>query len=162
LAVDLPQKWPTIVVPMTAAVAEPKCARRPKTLIDRPQTRNRRVSQPCRPPFVFGTEISPTPLPSLHYRQSSMASSANPPFSHRGFNTNLGKLPERSTFGAPTTAQQQRLERERERLEKERLEREGPDSFNQLSDEQREEINEAVRRSPRPSLARKPTSYNRS
>ena len=47
-------------------------------------------------------------------------------------------------FGASTTAQQreaQRQERERERLEKERLERE---EANQLSEEQREEIREAV------------------
>lgn len=48
-------------------------------------------------------------------------------------------------FGASTTAQQreaQRQERERERLEKERIERE---EANQLSEEQREEIREAVR-----------------
>ena len=49
-------------------------------------------------------------------------------------------------FGASTTAQQreaQRQERERERLEKERLERE---EVNQLSEEQKEEIREAVSR----------------
>lgn len=49
-------------------------------------------------------------------------------------------------FGASTTAQQreaQRAERERERLEKERMERE---EQNQLSEEQREEIREAVRK----------------
>ena len=47
-------------------------------------------------------------------------------------------------FGATSTAQQreaQRAERERERLEKERLERE---EQNQLSEEQRDEIREAV------------------
>lgn len=47
-------------------------------------------------------------------------------------------------FGASTTAQQreaQRQERERERLEKERIERE---EQNQLTEEQREEIREAV------------------
>ena len=51
-------------------------------------------------------------------------------------------------FGASTTAQQreaQRQERERERLEKERVERE---EQNQLSEEQREEIREAVRIHP--------------
>lgn len=52
------------------------------------------------------------------------------------------------TFGASTTQQQRenaRLERERERLEKERLEREEQD---QLTEEQREEIKEAVGPSP--------------
>lgn len=75
------------------------------------------------------------------------SSSAHPTFPQRTFNTNLGKLPDRGpapTFGTSTTAQAreaQRLERERDRLEKERLEREGQD---QLSEEQKEEINEAV------------------
>lgn len=79
-----------------------------------------------------------------------MASSAHPSFPQRTFNTNLGKLPDRSTggvFGTSTTAQQreaQRIERERERLEKERLEREGTGQMNQLTEEQKEEINEAV------------------
>ena len=57
-------------------------------------------------------------------------------------------MPDRSmgtTFGATTAAQQReskRLEREREQAERERLERE---EQNQLSEEQREEIKEAVR-----------------
>ena len=77
-----------------------------------------------------------------------MASSAHPTFPTRPYTSTLGKLPDRSTmnapFGAASTAQQreaQRAERERERLEKERLERE---EQNQLSEEQREEIREAV------------------
>lgn len=76
-----------------------------------------------------------------------MAAPAHPSFATRPY-SNFGKLPDRSTinppFGASTTAQQreaQRAERERERLEKERLER---DEQNQLSEEQREEIREAV------------------
>ena len=75
-----------------------------------------------------------------------MASSAHPTFPSRPYGTNLGKLPDRSlgAFGSSTTVQQreaQRLERERERLEKERIEREGQA---QLTQEQQEEIREAV------------------
>ena len=80
------------------------------------------------------------------------SSSVHPSFPPRSYNTNLGKLPDRSiagAFGASTTTaaqrEAQRLERERERLEKERLEREGQDPMSQLTEEQREEINEAVR-----------------
>ncbi|MCJ1410398.1 Calcium-binding component of the spindle pole body (SPB) half-bridge [Ptychographa xylographoides] len=74
------------------------------------------------------------------------SSSTHPSFPQRPYNANLGKLPDRTAFNTTSTAQQreaQRLERERERLEKERLEREGQDPMNQLSEEQREEINEA-------------------
>ena len=78
-----------------------------------------------------------------------MASSAYPSFPSRPYGSNLGKLPDRSlgatTFGASSTQQQRenaRQERERERLEKERLEHE---EQNQLTEEQREEIKEAVR-----------------
>ena len=81
-----------------------------------------------------------------------MASSAHPTFPTRPYSSNHGKLPDRSSmnmpFGASTTAQQreaQRQERERERLEKERIERE---EQNQLTEEQREEIREAVRIKP--------------
>ena len=76
-----------------------------------------------------------------------MASSAHPAFPSRQYGNNLGKLPDRSmgtAFGTATATQQrenQRLERERERAEKERLERE---EQNQLTEEQREEIKEAV------------------
>ena len=76
-----------------------------------------------------------------------MASSAHPSFPARHYGANLGKLPDRSlgaAFGASTAQQQreqQRQEKERERLEKERLERE---EQNQLSEEQKEEIKEAV------------------
>lgn len=76
-----------------------------------------------------------------------MASSAHPIFPNRYPGTNLGKLPDRTVapaFGASTAAQQrekQKLERERERAENERLERE---EQNQLTEEQREEIKEAV------------------
>ena len=79
------------------------------------------------------------------------SSSAHPTFPQRSFNANLGKLPDRSlggAFAASTAAQQreaQRLERERDRLEKERLDRENQDPMSQLTEEQREEINEAVR-----------------
>ena len=76
-----------------------------------------------------------------------MASSAHPSFPSRSYGTNLGKLPDRSlgaAFGASSTQQQrerERQEKERERLEKERIERE---EQNQLTEEQREEIKEAV------------------
>lgn len=75
---------------------------------------------------------------------ASSSSSAHPQFPTRTYGT---KLPDRSlgvTFGASTTQQQrenQRLERERERLEKERIERE---QQNQLTEEQKAEIKEAV------------------
>ena len=93
----------------------------------------------------------PTPRTSdSPYQHIPMASSSHA-FPPRSYNTNLGKLPDRSTagaFGATTAAQQreaQRLERlERERLEKERSEREGQDQMNQLTEEQKEEVNEAV------------------
>jgi len=75
------------------------------------------------------------------------SSAAHPSFPSRPYgSTNLGKLPDRSigaAFGASTTQQQrevQRQERERERLEKER---EGQNQLAELSEEQREEINEA-------------------
>lgn len=67
-----------------------------------------------------------------------------------GFGPRSGHLAERSkaaAFGASTTAQQRenlRLDRERDRLEKERLEREGQEQINQLSEEQKEEVIEAV------------------
>ena len=78
-----------------------------------------------------------------------MASSAHSAFPPRAYGTNqLGKLPDRSlggAFGASTTQQArdaQRKESERERAEKERMERE---KLNALTEEQREEIKEAVR-----------------
>ena len=78
-----------------------------------------------------------------------MASSAHSAFPTRAYGTNqLGKLPDRSlggAFGASTTQQArdaQRKESERERAEKERAERE---RLNALTEEQREEIKEAVR-----------------
>ena len=77
----------------------------------------------------------------------NMASSAaHPAFPSRYGSSALGKLPERpmTTFGTSTNQQrgdQQRAERERERLEREHLEREAQ---NQLSEEQKEEIREAV------------------
>ena len=74
---------------------------------------------------------------------------ASSAFQHRTFNTGLGKLPDRSgAFGTQTTAQQrenQRLEKERAQAERERLEREGQDAMGQLTEEQKDEINEAVR-----------------
>lgn len=75
----------------------------------------------------------------------------------RPYPSTLGKLPDRGAagggsggfLGASSTAhharEAQRLERERERAERERLEREGNHQFAELSEEQREEINEAVR-----------------
>ena len=87
------------------------------------------------------------PYPKKFSHQISMASSSHPSFPSRPYGANLGKMPDRSlgaTFGASTTQQQResaRLERERERLEKERMERE---EANQLTEEQREEIKEAV------------------
>ena len=81
-----------------------------------------------------------------------MASSSAHPAFPRNYNTHLGNIADRSkntAFGASTTAQQrERLDRERlekERLEKEKLGREGQDHMSQLTEEQREEINEAVR-----------------
>lgn len=81
---------------------------------------------------------------------SRMTPAVQPSFPPRSFNA-LGKLPDRTAaggFGAQMSAQQreaQRQERERERIEKERLERESQDQMNQLTEEQKEEINEAVR-----------------
>ena len=78
------------------------------------------------------------------------SSSAHPAFPRQSFNANLSKLPDRSlstAFGAASTVQAreaQRIERDRERQERERLEREGQDHMNQLTEEQKEEINEAV------------------
>lgn len=73
------------------------------------------------------------------------SSSAHPPFGGRAYGTSsttLGKLPDRSA----ASREAQRLERERA-AERERLEREaavGNNSFAELTEEQREEINEAV------------------
>ena len=66
---------------------------------------------------------------------------ANPTLSMRPYTSGLNR-------GAATTQQHreaQRLERERaERAERERMERAGQSSLGELSEEQREEINEAV------------------
>ena len=90
---------------------------------------------------------------SLQNRLISKMASQNPPFQSRSsFGGNLGKLPDRSLggthaqvpFGTSTTQQARenaRLEREREKAEKERQERE---ELNNLSEEQRDEIREAV------------------
>jgi len=78
------------------------------------------------------------------------SSTAHPSFPTRPYASNLGKLPDRTSgaaFGASTTQahrEAQRLERERERAERERLEREGQNQLAELTEEQREEINEAV------------------
>ncbi|SLM39096.1 cell division control protein cdc31 [Lasallia pustulata] len=67
------------------------------------------------------------------------SSAAHPSFPSRPYGTSLGKLPDRTSgaaFGA-STAQQQR------RVEKERIEREGQNHLAELTEEQREEINEA-------------------
>lgn len=82
-----------------------------------------------------------------------MAASREPAFGSRPYGTNLGKLPDRSMaasreqpFGAASTQQARenaRLEREREKQEKERMERE---ELGSLTEEQREEIREAVSR----------------
>ena len=78
------------------------------------------------------------------------SSSAHPVFPQRPYSTNLGKLPERGAFGSNSQAQQrdvQRAEREREReRERQQKEREGQDPMSQLTEEQKEEINEAVRK----------------
>ena len=76
-----------------------------------------------------------------------MASASFP----RAFNPQFGGgLPDRSksaAFGAtqPRDSQRQERERERERLERERIEKEGQDNMERLTEEQKEEINEAVR-----------------
>ena len=63
------------------------------------------------------------------------------------YNTHQGPLADRAksaVFGGPTGAQQREAQKlERERLEKQR-QREAQDLMNQLTEEQREEINEAV------------------
>ncbi|MCJ1320760.1 Calcium-binding component of the spindle pole body (SPB) half-bridge [Xylographa vitiligo] len=75
------------------------------------------------------------------------SSSTHPAFPPRPYNAALGKLPDRSGGFAPASTAQAREAREAarlERLERERLEREGQqDPMGQLSEEQREEINEA-------------------
>ncbi|MCJ1381277.1 Calcium-binding component of the spindle pole body (SPB) half-bridge [Xylographa soralifera] len=76
------------------------------------------------------------------------SSSTHPSFPPRPYNPTLGKLPDRSGgggggFAPPSTAQAREAAR-LERQERERLEREGQqDAMGQLSEEQREEINEA-------------------
>ncbi|MCJ1391501.1 Calcium-binding component of the spindle pole body (SPB) half-bridge [Xylographa bjoerkii] len=71
------------------------------------------------------------------------SSSTHPTFPPRPYNPTLGKLPDRSAgFVPPSTAQAREAARQ-ERQERERLEREGQDAMGQLSEEQREEINEA-------------------
>lgn len=69
-----------------------------------------------------------------------MATTSHPPFQSRSYNNPLSRLPDRlaqSNNPAPnTTATQARADRER-------LEREGPQALASLSEEQREEINEA-------------------
>ncbi|KAI9758834.1 MAG: hypothetical protein M4579_002780 [Chaenotheca gracillima] len=90
-----------------------------------------------------------------------MASSAFPSRaypSHHNQPLSLGKLPDRSAGGpgpapgfgaagavgtAHQTRDSQRQERERIERERERLEREGPGQFGELTEEQREEVNEA-------------------
>lgn len=67
-------------------------------------------------------------------------------------------------FGAGANTQQnreaQRLERERaERAERERMDRAGQTSLGELSEEQREEINEAVRNLPFSSVQGGGTEY---
>jgi len=69
------------------------------------------------------------------------SSSTHPSFPQRTYNTNLSKLPERTAFAPPTTAQA-REARETQRLSRER-DRQEPDPMTQLTEEQREEINEA-------------------
>ena len=96
---------------------------------------------------------------------------SHPTFPTRPYASTLhGKLPERnapSTFGASSHAAPREAARlERERQERERLQREaaaqvsaGPSNpLNALTDEQREEINEAVRLPPPPSPPLKPRS----
>jgi len=80
--------------------------------------------------------------------------------STRPYSSIHGKLPERSApFGASAApgrenARIERERQERERVERERMERDGglPPVVAQLSDEQREEINEAVSLLCQPSL----------
>ncbi len=69
-------------------------------------------------------------------------------FAPRTYTSSLSNVPDRAGFGGSSNGHQtreaQRLERERERAERDRLEREGPNQLAELSEEQREEINEAV------------------
>ncbi|MCJ1414239.1 Calcium-binding component of the spindle pole body (SPB) half-bridge [Xylographa parallela] len=72
------------------------------------------------------------------------SSSTHPSFPPRPYNPTLGKLPDRSGGFAPPSTAQAREAARLERQERERLEREGQqDPMAQLSEEQREEINEA-------------------
>ena len=79
-----------------------------------------------------------------------MATSSAHPVASRNYNAHQGSLADRSkggAFGISTAAQQrenQRIDRERERLERERLEREAQDPMAELTEEQRDEINQAV------------------
>lgn len=72
--------------------------------------------------------------------------SAHLPFDRRnyalGATTGAPDRTKGATFGQSAAVQQ----RERERLERERLDREGLEVMKMLSDEQKEEINEAVSR----------------
>ncbi|MCJ1404704.1 Calcium-binding component of the spindle pole body (SPB) half-bridge [Xylographa trunciseda] len=79
------------------------------------------------------------------------SSSTHPTFPPRPYNPALGKLPDRSGGFAPPSTAQAREAARLERQERERLEREGQqDPMGQLSEEQREEINEASTASSQP------------
>ena len=81
---------------------------------------------------------------------------ASAPFPTRPYSTGLGRTTGAVTgsgggaFGSNAAAsaqqqqQQQQRERERERVEQDRLDRIGHNQISELSEEQREEVNEAV------------------
>ncbi|KAI9838335.1 MAG: hypothetical protein M1819_005603 [Sarea resinae] len=75
------------------------------------------------------------------------SSSAHTSYPPRPYGSSLSKLPDRTAgqpgFGTSSANASQAAAREAQRLERERLEREGREGLAQLSEEQREEINEA-------------------
>jgi len=77
-----------------------------------------------------------------------MATTGHPPFQTRQYNSNLSRLPDRSnnnqaTPSYPPQTAPYNPSATQARTERERLDREGPQALGQLSEEQREEINEA-------------------
>ena len=83
-----------------------------------------------------------------------MASTAQPSFANRPYSNLHGKLPERGAVGFAQSAPRDNARLERERQERERSQRDAQtsaqggggaqNSLSSITDEQREEINEAV------------------
>ena len=79
------------------------------------------------------------------------SSAGHSKFAPRTFTNSLSNLQDRAGYSGVTSSAQQVREAQRHERERERLEREGPSQLADLTEEQREEINEAVSSMPIPS-----------